>query len=194
MPWGRQRLYLPSATTGSMVLSVCLGLLGDSHAAEDAFQATFLVFVRRMNSIRSKESVGSWLHCVAQRIALRTRSQAAKRRSLERKATIMHGKHPIDEVSCQELRTALDEEIGSLPEKCRAPLFFCYLEGKSYDRAAQELGCTKISLSRRLARARELLQRRLTRREQNARGRGRRPQFETSPWDVTVEIECSFLT
>src|SRR5580693_2017598 len=60
---------------GPMVLRVCRNVLGDSTDAEDAFQATFLVLVRRCGSIRRLESLGSWLYGVACRVAARARSR-----------------------------------------------------------------------------------------------------------------------
>ena len=71
---------------------------------------------------------------------------------------------PLDDLTLQELRLALDEEIGSLSEKYRAPIVLCLLEGKTHDQAARELGCPKTSLTRRLARGRELLRHKLGRR------------------------------
>jgi RNA polymerase sigma factor (sigma-70 family) len=150
---------------GPMVLGVCRRVLRDAHAAEDAFQATFLVLVRRAASIRKRDSVAGWLYGVAQRIAARARAQVAARRTRERQAGAMPRADGLDEPTWQELRSALDEEIGALPEKYRAPVVLCYLEGKSYDQAARELGCPKSSLASRLSRARELLRKQLGRRD-----------------------------
>src|SRR5262245_1670981 len=149
---------------GPMVLGVCQRATGDSHAAEDAFQATFLVLARRAASIHNQASVGSWLYGVAQRIARRARAQAAAQRDRERQAAAMRCREPVDEASWEELRPILDEEIGRLPEKCRVPLVLCYFEGKSYDQAAQELGWPKSSLASRLARGCDLLRQRLVKR------------------------------
>jgi RNA polymerase sigma factor (sigma-70 family) len=149
---------------GRMVLGVCRRVLGDAHAAEDAFQATFLVLVRRTASVRKRDSVVAWLYGVARRIALRAKAQAAARRSRERQANPMPRADRLEELTWQELRSALDEEVGALPEKYRAPVVLCYLEGKSYEQAARELGCPKSSLASRLARARALLRRQLGRR------------------------------
>jgi RNA polymerase sigma factor (sigma-70 family) len=149
---------------GPMVHAVCRRILGDSHSAEDSFQATFLVLVRRGASLRCTGSLANWLYAVAQRIALKARSQRAARRSRERQINDMPRAQPIDDVTWKELKTVLDEEISRLPEKCRAPVVLCYLEDKSYDQAAKELGWSKSSLAKRLARARELLLRQLVRR------------------------------
>jgi RNA polymerase sigma factor (sigma-70 family) len=149
---------------GPMVLGVCRRVAGDAHAAEDAFQATFLVLARRAAAIRKQASVGSWLHGVARRIAAKARAKAAAGRDRERRAAEMPRTEPLDELTWQELRTILDEELGRLPEKYRAAVVLCYLEGKSYEQAAQELGWPKSSLASRLAKACELLRGRLTRR------------------------------
>jgi RNA polymerase sigma factor (sigma-70 family) len=149
---------------GPMVLGVCRRVLHDRHTAEDAFQATFLILVRRAASIRKQESVGSWLHGVARRVAAKARAQAAARSRRERRATEMPRTQPLDDLTWQELRGVLDEEIGRLPEKYRAALVHCALEGQSYDQAARELGWPKNSLAKRLTRARELLRGQLARR------------------------------
>ncbi|HLN28755.1 MAG TPA: sigma-70 family RNA polymerase sigma factor [Gemmataceae bacterium] len=149
---------------GPMVLGVCQRILHDSHAAEDAFQATFLVLVRRSAAIRKRGSVGSWLHGVAQRIALRARAQSAAQRDRIRRFDPIPRADTLDELSWQELRTVLDEEIGALAEKYRAPVVLCCLEGKSYDQAARELGWPKSSLANRLTQARGVLRKRLVQR------------------------------
>jgi RNA polymerase sigma factor (sigma-70 family) len=149
---------------GTMVLGVCQRVVGDPHAAEDAFQATFLVLARRAGSIRDHASVGAWLYGVAQRIAMRARAQAATRRQRERQAADMAHTKPDDALTCKELRSVLDEEVARLPEKYRAAVVLCHLEGKSYDAAARELGWPKTSLASRLAKAHELLRTQLTRR------------------------------
>jgi RNA polymerase sigma factor (sigma-70 family) len=149
---------------GPMVLGVCRRVLGDAHEAEDAFQATFLVLVRSARSIGKSASVGSWLHGVAHRTALKARAAQAARRKHERRAPIMANNEAGAEAAWGELRQVLDEEVGRLPEACRSPFVLCYLEGKTYDEAAALLGLPKGTVSTRLARARELLRARLTRR------------------------------
>src|SRR5262249_49644610 len=147
---------------GPMVLGVCRRVVGDSHAAEDAFQATFLVLARRAAAIRKQESVGSWLFGVAQRIAMQARAPAAAQRERERQAATMPRSEPLDELTWQELRAVLDEEVGRLPEKYRAAVVLCHLEGKTYEQAARELGCPKSTLAKRVGKAHELLRGRLT--------------------------------
>ena len=146
---------------GPMVLGVCLRSLADVHAAEDAFQATFLVLVRKAASIREGASAAGWLHGVARRIALKARLRVARDHALERRSVIMPRDEACDEPTWVELRAIIDKELEHLPEKYRTPLILCGLEGKTNDQAARELGCPKSSLSSRLVRARELLRARV---------------------------------
>jgi RNA polymerase sigma factor (sigma-70 family) len=149
---------------GPMVLGVCRRVLGHLQDAEDAFQATFLVLARKAGSIARQESVGSWLHGVAHRLALKAKGQAARRRERERQVATVPYTHSLQEFETCELRAVLDEEIGRLPQKYRAPLVLCCLEGKTHAQAARELGWPAGSMSRWLARGRELLGERLVRR------------------------------
>jgi RNA polymerase sigma factor (sigma-70 family) len=145
---------------GSMVLNVCLRVLRREHDAEDAFQATFLALVRKAGAIGNRESVSSWLYKVAYRVALRARTVVPTRSLPEEPlAPALH-----NELLCRELRSVLDEEIRHLPDKYRAAFVLCHLEGQTTDAAARTLGCPRGTISTRLARARELLRRRLARR------------------------------
>ncbi len=150
---------------GPMVHGICRRVLGDAHDAEDAFQATFLVLVRNASAIRKRQSLASWLHGVASRIAHKTRARSTRQRTRERQV-LPPGPHadPFETLAVKELRAALDEEIERLPDKYRTPLVLCYLAEKTHEQAAGELGWPKSSLTARLTRARQLLQRRLTRR------------------------------
>jgi RNA polymerase sigma factor (sigma-70 family) len=150
---------------GLMVFRVCRRALSREQDAEDAFQATFLVLARQARSIREQSSLASWLHGVAYRVALKTRSASARRREREMPTEEPDQRPALtDEVSWKELRSLLDEELARLPEKYRAPLVLCYLEGLTQDEAAQALGWAKITCRRNLERARELLGSRLARR------------------------------
>jgi RNA polymerase sigma factor (sigma-70 family) len=145
---------------GALVWNVCRRVLTEEHAAEDAFQATFLVLVRKARSVRKKASIRSWLHGVALRVALRARRQAHLRHRREQE-TPLH--HP-EEACWNDVRLILDEEIQRLPEKYRLPVILCYLEGRTNDEAAQLLNCPRGTIATRLSRARERLRSRLRRR------------------------------
>jgi RNA polymerase sigma factor (sigma-70 family) len=148
---------------GPMVLGVCRRVLRHAQDAEDAFQATFLVLVRRAASVAPREAVGPWLYGVAYRTALKARTAAARRRHRERKA----GEARLDRPTAgdaAELRPTLDEELSRLPECYRAALVLCDLEGKSRRDAAVCLCVAEGTLSSRLARARRILAQRLARR------------------------------
>jgi RNA polymerase sigma factor (sigma-70 family) len=149
---------------GPMVLGVCRRVLHDRHEADDAFQATFLVLVRKAASIVKKPSVGSWLHGVAFRIAWKAKARAQRRRTFERRAVNRTNPDPAEEVLWQDLLPVLDEEVNRLPEKYREPVVLCYLEGKAYAEAARQMGCSKATVANRLTEARERLRERLTRR------------------------------
>jgi RNA polymerase sigma factor (sigma-70 family) len=147
-----------------MVLSVCRRLLGSIPDAEDAFQATFLVFVRKAHTIRRSEGVAAWLYRVAYRVALRARAGAAKRARHEKPAVNLDTVADDAEAAWSDLRPVLDEEISRLPERYRVPVVLCYLEGRSNQEAAEHLGCAEGTVASRLSRARERLRARLTRR------------------------------
>lgn len=149
---------------GPMVWNVCRRVLANASDADDAFQAVFLVLLRKARSIRRQDSVASWLHGVAYRIALDARARAARRRLHEQQATapVMDQRDP--RAGWDDVRQVLDEELSRLPEKYRMPLVLCYLEGKTNDEAADQLGWTRGTVAGRLSRARDLLRGRLTRR------------------------------
>ena len=149
---------------GPMVLAVCRRLLQNAHDADDAFQATFLVLVRKAGAIAQPELLANWLYGVAYRVAVKARVRAARRSEYERRAPAMRLEDPMLEVNGRELRSVLDAEMNHLPEKYRVPLVLCYLEGKTNEEAARQLGWPTGSISGRLARAREMLRKRLVRR------------------------------
>jgi RNA polymerase sigma factor (sigma-70 family) len=146
---------------GPMVLRVCQQMLGDSDDALDAFQATFLVLVQKADSVRKRDSVASWLHGVARRVALRAKADAARRREHERRRAVMAPESVRDTV---EDRPEIHDEIARLPEKYREPVVLCYLEGLSVEVAARRLKCPEGTVLSRLARARDRLRLGLTRR------------------------------
>jgi RNA polymerase sigma factor (sigma-70 family) len=147
-----------------MVWGVCRRLLVNEQDAEDAFQAAFLVLLRKAESLRVPQSVAAFLHAVASPIARKAQVTAQRRRNHEAHAETPRSSDPFVVVEQRELRTLLDEELDRLPEKYRAPLVLCYLEGLSYTEAARQLGWRNGTICGRLARARELLQQRLSRR------------------------------
>jgi RNA polymerase sigma factor (sigma-70 family) len=149
---------------GPMVLGVCHRVLHDVHDVEDAFQATFLILARKAGSAGRRASLGTWLYQVAYHAALRARQRTAVRRRHEEKALPRRQPDPLAEVTGRELMSALDEELHKLPERLRAPLVLCYLEGKARDEAARELGCSLGTLKRRLEQGRAGLHARLARR------------------------------
>jgi RNA polymerase sigma factor (sigma-70 family) len=149
---------------GAMVWGVCRRLLRQISDAEDAFQATFLVLVRRAAAIRKRESVGSWLYGVAYRIARRAQADATRRQFHERQVNAVPGPDGGLDAAWRELQAVLDEELRCLPEKYQAPVVLCYLEGQTHEEAAQQLGWPVGTVRGRLARARDRLRVRLTRR------------------------------
>jgi RNA polymerase sigma factor (sigma-70 family) len=152
------------ARHGPMVLRLCHSILQDAHAAEDAFQASFLVLVRKAGSLRRRELVGNWLFGVALRVARRARFVRARRLRSEREGTLPEPVAPPPDPDASELASVLQEQIARLPERYRAPVVLCYLEGKSRDEAAWELGCSPGTVKGRLERARQVLRERLARR------------------------------
>jgi RNA polymerase sigma factor (sigma-70 family) len=148
---------------GPMVFRVCQSVLREPHAAQDAFQATFLVLVRKAGSIRNRDSVASWLHGVACRIAACASAAEARRRRHERKAA-ENSMTSVIERDRDEIAPVLHEELDRLPEKYRAPIVLCHLEGLTHEQTAQRLCWPVGTVRSRLARGRERLRGRLMRR------------------------------
>ena len=154
------------ARHGPMVLRVCGSILNDPHAAEDAFQVTFLALARKAGSIRKHDSIGSWLHGTAIRVAIKARTAARRRLARESRATeaTVSSSESHASIDVSDLSPILHEEIERLPAKYRSPIVLCYLEGMTQDQAAGVLGWPAGTVRGRLARARDLLRARLSRR------------------------------
>jgi RNA polymerase sigma factor (sigma-70 family) len=145
---------------GPMVLGVCQRVVRNPTDAEDAFQATFLVLVRKAASLSRRAVIGDWLHGVARRTALNARRTAARHRAKEQ---AMARPEVQDGEGRDDWLPLLDEALGRLPEKYRLPIVLCDLEGRTRREAAQHLRCPEGTVAGRLARGRALLARRLAR-------------------------------
>ena len=142
---------------GPMVLGVCGRVLRDAADADDAFQATFLVLVRKAASLRQPERLGAWLHQVAHRTARKLRAIRLARQARETElSNVWLGEPPAD-IVWRELRPVFDQELDLLPEKLRLPAVLCFLEGHSKRDAARTLGWPEGTLAGRLQQARERL-------------------------------------
>jgi RNA polymerase sigma-70 factor (ECF subfamily) len=147
---------------GPMVLGVCRRILRNEADAEDAFQATFLVLVKKAASIWPRGMVGNWLYGVAHTTALKAKVMRSKRRAKETEAGTRAKPDASPEV-WRQLEAVLDQELQALPDKYRAPIVLCDLEGKSIQEAARQLDAPPGTIGTRLARGRVLLARRLAR-------------------------------
>ncbi|SIN80112.1 RNA polymerase sigma factor, sigma-70 family [Singulisphaera sp. GP187] len=151
---------------GPMVLATCRAVLRNEHDVEDAFQATFLVLAKKAGSIRGGDALGGWLHRVAYRASVQASVDTVRRRRKEAELSALapaNGSRPGPETD-HEWKPILHEEIGRLPEGQRLPVVLCDLEGLTYEQAAEQLGWTVPTLRCRLAKARQRLGGRLTRR------------------------------
>src|SRR5437867_8973662 len=147
-----------------MVWGVCCRVLGKHHDAEDAFQATFLVLVRKAASIVHRDKVANWLYGVAHQTALKARATAAKRGAREKQVTAMPEPAREEQGPWDDLQPLLDQELSRLPQKYRTVIVLCDLEGKTRKEAARHLKVAEGTVASRLATARAMLARRLTRR------------------------------
>jgi len=127
---------------GPMVYRVCWRVLQHPQDTEDAFQATFLILAQKLHTVRKHASLASWLHGVAHRSALKPKAQSAARRCREHRASLPDALPP-DDVTWRELRLALDVELAQLPDKWRLPLILFYLEGRTQEESASQLGWSK---------------------------------------------------
>jgi RNA polymerase sigma factor (sigma-70 family) len=151
---------------GPMVLRVCRRVLHDPHDVDDAFQATFLILVKKAGSIRDRDVLGTWLHGVARRVAVRARGDLRRRRSREQTggAGFDVADHRVDQADANGIRSLIDDELERLPSRYRATLILCGLEGQTHEQAAVSLGCPVGTIKSRLSRGRERLRLRLARR------------------------------
>jgi RNA polymerase sigma factor (sigma-70 family) len=149
---------------GPAVLRACRRMLHDIHEADDAFQATFLILVRRPPKLRDPELLGRWLVGVARRVSLRARSRGVNQSDRERRWASMQPTAIEQDWPLLELRRAVREELEQLPSKYRRPLALCYLEGLTHEEAAEQLDCPVGTVKVQLVRARKLLKERLDRR------------------------------
>jgi RNA polymerase sigma factor (sigma-70 family) len=149
---------------GPLVLGVSRRSLRHRQDAEDCFQATFMVLARKAGSVHWHESIAGWLHQVATRLAAEIRVRDARRRRRERIAVAEAPPVNGESTSVRELGSAVDDELGRLPERFRLPLLLCYLQGQTRDQAARRLGVSLRTLERRLQAARAMLGQRLARR------------------------------
>jgi RNA polymerase sigma factor (sigma-70 family) len=147
---------------GPGVLSACRRVLSSSADVEDAFQATFLVLLRNALSIRRRQALGGWLAGVAHRVALKALEVAARRQRVEQRPRPATEEGP--DLSWREACAILHEELDRLPDTYRLPLILCYLDGRSRDEAAQQLGVGTDVLRGRLERGRDRLRSRLLKR------------------------------
>jgi RNA polymerase sigma factor (sigma-70 family) len=148
---------------GAMVWNVCRRILPDHHDVEDAFQATFLVLVRKAASIAPKAMVGNWLYGVAYQTALKARSTLAKRRAREKQVAKLPEPVPRDQNASEDWLSVLDQELNCLPAKYRLAIVLCDLEGRTRKQAAKEIGVPEGTVAARLARGRVMLMKRLER-------------------------------
>jgi RNA polymerase sigma factor (sigma-70 family) len=147
---------------GQDVLQICRSVLRDEHAAHDAFQVTFLVLVRKARTLHVRDSLGPWLHSVAYRVALCSRSAAARRRKHERRgaeraAKVLNGIERTE----SDIRAVIQEEVARLPEHYRVPIVLCDLEGRTHEQVARQLGWPLGTVKSRQVRGRERLKQRL---------------------------------
>jgi RNA polymerase sigma factor (sigma-70 family) len=152
------------ARHGPRVLGICRKVLGRTPEVDDAFQSTFLLLARKAGSIRKRASLGSWLHGVAHRVAVRSRARSARRITFESRVAQLPRDHREIDLDVQDIQRILHEEIDRLPAHYRQPILLCYLDEQTNEAAARHLGCPTSTLKDRLARAREILRGRLARR------------------------------
>ncbi len=148
---------------GPMVLGVCRRILRDAHDADDAFQATFLVLVRKAASIKPADMVGNWLYGVAYQTAVKAKAMTTRRKAREKQLAAMLEPASAAEDRWSDLKAMLDQELHQLPDKYRVLIVLCDIEEKTRQVVARQLGVPEGTVAGRLARARAMLAKRLTR-------------------------------
>lgn len=148
---------------GPVVFRACRHVLRETAAAEDAFQATFLLLAREAQRLTRPGSLAGWLHAAAVRVARGERRTGARARRRESAYPLPRSKPDPDDLSWREVREILDAELAALPEKYRVPLVLCYFQELSYEAAARRIGCPVGTLRGRLGRGKERLRKRLAR-------------------------------
>jgi RNA polymerase sigma factor (sigma-70 family) len=149
---------------GGMVSGVCRRVLGREQDVEDAFQATFLVLLRKAPSLSRPNLLGNWLYGVAYRISNKIRSANIRQRTRQAPMVDLPAPDANDDASGRDLRPVFDDELRRLPQRYRRPIVLFYLEGKSAEEVATALGLPRGTVLSQLARARERLRIRLSRR------------------------------
>jgi RNA polymerase sigma factor (sigma-70 family) len=149
---------------GAMLLRLCRRVLHHGQDAEDVCQAAFLLLAQQAGSPRWHASVNGWLFQVAYRLSLEARTAATRRSRHEARAKPATPCEPLDEVTFRELQAIFDDELSRLPEKYRAPILLCCLEGRTREEAARCLGWSLPTVKDRLEQGRERLRARLAQR------------------------------
>jgi RNA polymerase sigma factor (sigma-70 family) len=148
-----------------LVLNICQRVLGDSHLAQDVFQATFAVLARKAIMLDQKRPLAGWLYRVAYHLALRCREVAARQRRSEIAAANVRrswsGSESVANIEKQEIHLLLQEELQRLPEKYRVPVFLCYFDGKTHDEIARAIGVPRGSIAKRIGEGLQQLRERL---------------------------------
>jgi RNA polymerase sigma factor (sigma-70 family) len=152
------------ARHGPMVLGVCRRVLDDPGDIDDAFQATFLVLVKKAGQLRDRDLLSNWLYGVAHRVAVRARANRYRLRTRERPGGMEAALSNEPREDCTELRAVLDDELARLPGWLRETVVLCDLEGLPQEEVARRLGCAVGTIKSRLSRARDQLRGRLSRR------------------------------
>jgi RNA polymerase sigma factor (sigma-70 family) len=149
---------------GPVVMGICRSALRNEPDAADAFQATFLVLLKKARSLGEPLSLAGWLHGVAWRVAKRATAQSMRMRSLSDSPPTALEADPATQAASDEAVSFIHEEIARLPERLRLPVILCGVLGQTRERAAQQLGCTEQTVKGRVERGRDLLEKRLRRR------------------------------